>query len=265
MNPVAFEIFGVSIMWYGIFISLGVLAAILYSGYMLKRSGIYNEDDFFGLIIAVIISGFIGARLYYVFFNLDMYDNILDMFNLRQGGLAFHGGVLFGVIAIIVYTRWKKMDTLKYLDIIGIGTLLSQAIGRWGNFFNQEAHGSQVTKEFIEKFPAFIEKGMLIEGKYYHPTFLYESINGVFWFLLLTFLIIKFPKLRKGTFIALALIGNSITRIIVEGLRTDSLMLGDIKVAQLVGVLAILLSGIYLLYLYTHDMYPSKKKKKKKR
>ena len=265
MNPVAFEIFGVSIMWYGIFISIGVLATIVYSGLMLKKAAIYNEDDFFGLIIAVIVSGFIGARLYYVFFNLDLYDSILDMFNLRQGGLAFHGGVIFGLIAIVVYTRWKKMDTLKYMDIIGVGTLLAQAIGRWGNFFNQEAHGSQVTKGFIEKFPGFIEKGMLIDGKYYHPTFLYESLNGIFWFILLTVLMLKFTKLRKGTFLALAIIGNSIARIVIEGLRTDSLMIGDIKVAQLVGGLAIFMAGVYLLYIYTNDMFPSKKKKKKKK
>lgn len=265
MNPVAFEIFGVSIMWYGIFISIGVLATIVYSSLILKKEGIYNEDDFFGLIIAVIISGFIGARLYYVFFNLDMYDSILDIFNIRQGGLAFHGGVIFGLIAIGIYTKWKKMDTLRYMDIIGIGTLLAQAIGRWGNFFNQEAHGSEVTKGFIEKFPAFIEKGMLIEGKYYHPTFLYESINGIFWFIVLTIMILKLTKLKKGTFIALAVIVNSIARIVIEGLRTDSLMIGDIKVAQLIGGLAIFMSLVYLLYIYTNDMFPTKKKKKKKK
>ncbi|MDD2371841.1 MAG: prolipoprotein diacylglyceryl transferase [Firmicutes bacterium] len=264
MNPVAFEIFGVSIMWYGIFISIGVMATIIYSSLMLKREGIYNEDDFFGLIIAVIISGFIGARLYYVIFNLDLYNSFFEVFNLRQGGLAFHGGVIFGLIAIVIFTRKKKMDTLRYMDIIGIGTLLAQAVGRWGNFFNQEAHGSEVTKGFIEKFPGFIQKGMLIDGKYYHPTFLYESINGVLWFSLLTALFLLFPKLKKGTFIALAIIANSITRIIVEGLRTDSLMLGEMKVAQLVGGVAILMSLVYLLYIYTADMTQGKKKKKKK-
>jgi len=265
MNPVAFEIFGISIMWYGIFISIGVLATIVYSSLMLKKIDIYNEDDFFGLIIAVIISGFIGARLYYVIFNLDMYNSIFEILNLRQGGLAFHGGVIVGLITIIIYTRKKKMDTLRYMDIIGIGTLLAQSFGRWGNFFNQEAHGSVVTKGFIQKFPSFIQKGMLINGKYYHPTFLYESINGIIWFGLLTFLFLKFPKLKKGTFIALAIIGNSITRIIVEGLRTDSLMLGDIKVAQLVGALAILISLVYLLYIYTIDLSLTQKKKKKKK
>lgn len=265
MNPVAFEIFGVNIMWYGIFISIGVLATIVYSSLMIKKQGIYNEDDFFGLIIAVIISGFIGARVWYVMFNLNLYNSIIDMINIRQGGLAFHGGVIFGVLTIILYTRWKKMDTLRYLDVIGIGTLIAQAIGRWGNFFNQEAHGSEVSKSFIKIFPEFIQKGMLIDGKYYHPTFLYESINDIFWVILLTFLLLKFPKLKKGTFIALAIIGNSVARIMVESLRTDSLMIGQIKVAQLVGALAIFLSIIYLLYIYTNDLYPKKKKKKKKK
>ncbi len=265
MNPVAFEIFGVSIMWYGIFISIGVLATIVYSSLMLKRVGIYNEDDFFGLIIAVIISGFIGARLYYVIFNLDLYNSFFEVLNLRQGGLAFHGGVILGLIAMVIYTRKKKMDTLRYMDIIGIGALLAQAVGRWGNFFNQEAHGSEVSETFIQRFPAFIQKGMFIDGKYFHPTFLYESINGVLWFTVLTIIFIKFPKLKKGTFIALAIIANSITRIFVEGLRTDSLMLGEIKVAQLVGGLAILMALVYLLYIYTSDLTDPKKKKKKKK
>ena len=150
-------------------------------------------------------------------------------------------------------------------DIAAPTVIIAQAIGRWGNFFNQEAHGSVVTKGFIEKFPAFIEKGMLINEKYYHPTFLYESINGIFWFIILTILILKLTKLKKGTFIALAVIVNSIARIVIEELRTDSLMIGDIKVAQLIGGLGIFMSLVYLLYIYTHDMFPSKKKKKKKK
>lgn len=263
MNPIAFEINGLPVMWYGIFISTGVLAVILYSVFFLKRFGLYDEDDFFGLVIAVVLSGFIGARLYYILFNLSYYDSLWQMLNFREGGLAFHGGVIAGIVAIIWYTKVKKMDVLRYLDIIGIGTLLAQAIGRWGNFFNQEAHGSIVSKEFISLFPQFIEKGMYIEGSYYHPTFLYESISGVFWFLLLSFLLFRFKGIKKGTFIALALIGNSITRIVVEGLRTDSLMLGQLKVAQLVGIFSIFGALLYLLYLYFGiQSKPIKKKKR---
>ena len=264
MNPVAFEIFGISIMWYGIFISAGVLSVILYGGLMLKRYGIYDEDRYYGLVLAVVLSGFLGARLYYVLFNLGRYDSFLEILNFRQGGLAFHGGVIAGIAAILLYTLKKKLDILRYLDVIGTGTLLAQAIGRWGNFFNQEAHGSIVSKEFISSFPAFIQKGMFINGSYYHPTFLYESISGLFSFALLTFLMVRFPKIRKGTFIALALIANSITRIWVEGLRTDSLMIGQVKVAQLVGIFAIFFSFLYLLYLYSPKGNPGKKKKKRK-
>lgn len=264
MNPVAFEFFGISVMWYGVFISTGVLAVILYAAQMLKRFKIYNEDEFFGMVLAIVLAGFVGARLYYVLFNLDYYSSLWQMLNFREGGLAFHGGVLAGIGAILIYAKVKKMDTLRYLDIIGTGTLLAQAIGRWGNFFNQEAHGGKVSEGFINYFPAFIKKGMFIDGVYYHPTFLYESISGVFWFGLLTFLMIKFPGIKKGTFIALALIGNSLTRIFVEELRTDSLMLGDIKIAQLVGVIAIFFCGMYLLYAYFGYKGNGGKKKKKK-
>ena len=258
MNPVAFKLFGIEIMWYGVCISLGVLATIVFTYLFLRKYKIYNENDFFGLIMTTVISGFIGARVWYVLFNLDYYTSFWQMLNFRQGGIAFHGGVIFGVIGIISYCKWKKMDTLRYLDFLGVGTLLAQAMGRWGNFFNQEAYGSTVSAEYISRFPKFIQEGMLIDGSYHHPTFLYESMSNVLWVAVLGFLMWRFPKIRKGTFFALALIGNSITRIFVEALRTDSLMLGDVKVAQLIGVLAIFLSLSYLLYIYTDDLRTGK-------
>ena len=263
MNPVAFNLFGIQIMWYGIFIATGVMAAIVTTVLFLKRAGIYNEDHFFGLIASTVISGFIGARFWYVIFNLSLYSNLWEMLNIRQGGLAFQGGILFGLTAILAYCKWKKLDVLRYLDFIAVGTLLAQAIGRWGNFFNQEAHGSAVSESFISHFPTFIRNGMLIKGVYYHPTFLYESLSDLLWVVLLTILILRFPKIRKGAIFALALIGNSLTRIAVESLRTDSLMLGDIKVAQLFGVIGIFFGLVFLLYLYTEDLRTGKSGKGK--
>ncbi len=275
MDSIAFEIFGISVKWYGVFVSLGLISTIVFTGFGLKRYKIYNEEHFLGILLSAIVAGIIGARLYYVLFNLGDYQSLWEVINIRNGGLAFHGGIIAGAIAIGLYGRWKKLDTIRYLDIIGVGTLLGQAIGRWGNFFNQEAYGSVVSKEFISHFPKFIQEGMYIDGAYYHPTFLYESISDLLWFLVLAFLLFKFTNIRKGTFLALAVIGNSVTRIVVEYLRTDSLMLGNIKVAMLVGVLGIIASAIYLLYIYTkkdtgaavrtQEIHPGKKKKKKKK
>ena len=253
MNSVAFELFGISVRWYGILIAIGTLLAIVFIVIGLKRYKIYNEDHLFGLILAMLTAGFIGARLYYVVFNIRDYNSFWEIINIRGGGLAFHGGIIAGLIAIIFYCRWKKLDTLRYLDVIAVGTLLAQSIGRWGNFFNQEAHGSIVSQEFISHFPKFIQEGMYINGSYYHPTFLYESVSNLIWFVILAFLLLKFTKIRKGNFIALAVIGNSLTRAIIENLRTDSLMLGEIRVAVLVSVTAIFLAFIFLFYIYTKD------------
>lgn len=251
MNSVAFELFGVSVRWYGILIAIGTLLAIIFTVIGLKRYKIYNEDRLFGMILFMLVFGFIGARLYYVIFNIGDYNSFFEVINIRAGGLAFHGGIIAGLITIIVYSRWKKLDTLRYLDIIAVGTLLAQGIGRWGNFFNQEAHGSIVSSEFISHFPKFIQEGMYINGSYYNPTFLYESVSDILWFVLLAFLLLKFTNNKKGTFLALAIIANSLTRAFVETLRTDSLMLGEIRVAVLVSVLLIIAAGIFLIYIYT--------------
>lgn len=273
MDSVAFEVFGFEVRWYGILIALGVALAITFIIIGSKRYKIYNEDRLFGMLIGMLIFGFIGARLYYVLFNLGDYNSFFDVINVRSGGLAFHGGIIAGAIAIIVYGRWKKLDTLRYLDIIGVATLLGQGIGRWGNFFNQEAHGGMVTEEFISNFPKFIQEGMNINGIYYNPTFLYESISDILWFVVLGFLLLRFTNNRKGTFLALAVIANSFTRAIVENLRTDSLMLGEIRVAVLVSILAMVGSIGFLIYIYSKDKEEEvvyeveavKKKKKKKK
>lgn len=271
MDSVAFEVFGFEVRWYGILIAIGVALAIAFIIIGLKRYKIYNEDRLFGMLIFMLIFGFIGARLYYVLFNLGDYNSFLEVINVRAGGLAFHGGIIAGAIAIIIYGRWKKLDTLRYLDIIGVATLLGQGIGRWGNFFNGEAHGGVVTQEFISNFPKFIQEGMHINGLYYNPTFLYESVSDIIWFIVLGFLLLRFTNNRRGTFLALALIANSFTRAIVENMRTDSLMIGDIRVAVLVSILAIIASVGFLIYIYSKDkeevvyeVETVKKKKKKK-
>ena len=175
MNPVAFEIFGQPIRWYGIIIASGVLVAFFVSYLLAKK----KELDF-----DIIIDGFlwsfpfaiIGARLYYVIFEYKNYHSFIDIINIRNGGLAIHGGLIGGLVVAYIFTKIKKINFFEYIDVIMPGVILAQAIGRWGNFMNQEAHGGPVSQEFISKFPQFIQDGMLINGTYYHPTFLYESV-----------------------------------------------------------------------------------------
>ena len=250
MDPVAINLFGIEIMWYGILIAVGALAAILFSYFILKKEKNFNEDYFLNAIIITVIVGFIGARLWFVLFNLGDFHNLWDVINTRNGGLAFHGGIIFGVLAFVFYALRKKIDILRYLDVISVGVLFAQGLGRWGNFFNQEAHGGPVSGSFISYFPTFIQNGMLINGVYYHPAFLYESINDLIWFVVLAFLILRKVNFKKGAFLALAIFGNSLGRLFIEGLKTDSLMLGPLRVAQIVAFTGIILSLLYLAYLY---------------
>ena len=172
MNPVAFELFGQPIRWYGIIIAGGVLVAFFVSYILAKKKGL----DF-----DIITDGFlwsfpfaiVGARLYYVAFEYKNYHSFLDVINIRNGGMAIHGGLIGGLVVAYIFTRIKKINFFEYIDVIMPGVILAQAIGRWGNFMNQEAHGGPVTEAFISKFPEFIQRGMLINGTYYHPTFLY--------------------------------------------------------------------------------------------
>lgn len=252
MYPVAINLFGIEIMWYGILIAAGSFVAILFSYFILKKENNFNEDYFLNSVIIITIAGFVGARLWFILFNLGDFYNFWDIINTRNGGLAFHGGVIFGVFALIFYSSRsrKKNDILRYLDIISVGTLFAQGLGRWGNFFNQEAHGSSVSKSFISHFPNFIQCGMLIDGIYYNPTFLYESINDMAWFIVLTFLILRKVNFKKGTFFSLAIFGNSLGRFFIEDLRTDSLMLGYLRVAKVVSFICIISSLLYFVYAY---------------
>lgn len=245
MNPVAFNIFGVPIRWYGILISLGMVIGILLASNSCKVKDI-NYDNMLDIVLIALPSAIIGARLYYVVFNLNYYVKYpSEIINIRNGGLAIHGGILFAFTAAFLYSRRKKVDFLSYADAAAPSIILAQAIGRWGNFFNQEAHGGEVSSEFISRFPGFIQKGMYIEGTYYHPTFLYESLWNIIVFIIL---MIMLRKVKKKGVVLFTYVGlYSIGRFFIEGLRTDSLMLGPIRVAQLVSLIGVL---IWLAYLY---------------
>ena len=245
MNPVAFEIFGQPIRWYGFIIASGVLVAFFVSYLLAKK----KELDF-----DIIIDGFlwsfpfaiIGARLYYVIFEYKNYHSFIDIINIRNGGLAIHGGLIGGLVVAYIFTKIKKINFFEYIDVIMPGVILAQAIGRWGNFMNQEAHGGPVSQEFISKFPQFIQDGMLINGTYYHPTFLYESVWNLIVFAILIFILYK-KKKQHGIVIGSYLILYSLGRFFIEALRTDSLMFFGLRVAQIISLLGIVIGIILIL------------------
>lgn len=247
MNPVAFEIFGLSIRWYGILISMGVIAAMLVI-YILSKKKKVDYDTIIDAFLITFPISIIGARLYYVAFEYKNYHSFMDVINIREGGLAIHGGVIAALIAGFIFAKYKKINFLEYVDVIMPGVILAQAIGRWGNFMNQEAHGGPVTEEFISKFPQFIQNGMLIKGTYYHPTFLYESIWNLLVFAILVYILLRKREGNNGIVLAGYMILYSIGRFFIEGLRTDSLMFMGLRTAQIVSILGVILGIILIIW-----------------
>lgn len=247
MDPIAFSIGGFEIRWYGIMIALGVLSALILANFNCKYKG-YDFDSLIDIFLISFPAAVIGARLYYVIFQFQDYkNNLMDVFNIRQGGLAIHGGLIFGLVTAYIVSRYKKMDFIKLWDCFSPSIILGQAIGRWGNFFNGEAHGSIVSHDFISKFPSFIQKGMYINGNYYNPTFLYESLWDLIVCVILIYIFRK--KHRKGTVLSAYIGLYSLGRIFIEGLRTDSLMIGHIRVAQLVSFIGIVASITFFTFI----------------
>lgn len=237
MNPVLFTIYGIEIRWYSVLLLVGMLLGI----YMLMKEGKrFNipKDFTFNLAFWVIIIGIISARLYYCIFNFSLYkDNLLDIFKIWEGGLAIHGGIIGGFITLFIYTKRYNVSTYKITDMAVVPLLLAQAIGRWGNFFNSEAHGAATTYYHLKELhiPEKIIEGMKIGNVYYHPTFFYESIYCFIGFILLL-IIRRFKYIKRGQITCLYLMYYSVGRFFIESLRTDSLMLGGFRVAQIVSV-----------------------------
>lgn len=244
MDRVAFTIFGIDVMWYGILMASGMMIGTLLAIKEGKRVGI-KEDDILDLAIVAIPSGLICARLYYVIFNWDFYsENLSQILNFRGGGMAIHGALIGGVLAGYIFSRYKKISFFKLADTVIIGMPLAQAIGRWGNFINQEAHGG----------PTNLPWGIMVNGEKVHPTFLYESIwnLGIFVFLW----VFRKKKQYEGQIIVLYTILYSMGRFFIEGLRTDSLMIGPLRMAQVISLIGVI-GGIII------HIYLSKKNKQK--
>ena len=248
MNPEMFSIGNISIKWYSFLIFIGVLIAFFLADREGKKKG-FAKDLIFDMGFWVVIFGILGARIYYVLFNFSAYkDNLLEIFMLWKGGLAIHGGIIAGLITMIIYCKKNNVKLFDMTDIAVPSLIIAQAIGRWGNFFNGEAHGPVTTLDNLQSMgfiPDFVISGMKINGIYYHPTFFYESIWCLLGFIVLI-VIRKFLKnLKPGQFTCVYLVWYGIGRFFIESLRTDSLMFLGLKAAQLVSLIMIF-SGLIL-------------------
>ncbi len=254
-------IFGFSIAFYGIIIGIGMLLGITLAARDAEKRGI-GEDTIYDFALLGIVFGVIGARLYYVFFRWDNYrGNLLEILNLRAGGLAIYGGVIGGILSLMVYCRRKKQNFLNLADSLILGVLVGQILGRWGNFFNAEAFGRYTDSLFAMQLrrdivnPIMIDSALLqhlvrVNGVDYiqvHPTFLYESV----WNLcLLLFLLWYRPKKRfTGEIFFLYLGGYGLGRVWIEGLRTDSLLVPGtgIAVSQALAGICVLVALLCIL------------------
>ncbi len=249
MDRVALSIGSINIYWYSIFILIGVLIGSLIV-YLEAKKQKLDKEQLVNLVFYTLIFSFLGARLYYVIFNLDYYSShVIEILYIWNGGLAIHGGIVAACIFLFYYTKKNHINTLKLLDILVLGLIIGQVIGRWGNFFNGEAYGPIVTEEFLKNqyLPSFIIDGMYINGNYHMPTFLYESLWNLIGFFLLL-LICKFAKIKTGQLTGFYLMWYSVIRFIIEGFRTDSLMLGPLKMAQIVSIILFCI-GLYLFFI----------------
>lgn len=260
------------IMFYGIIIACGFLAGLVVAQQEAKRTG-QNPEIYMDYLLWMMIPAIIGARIYYVVFSWDAYkDNIPEIFNLRHGGLGIVGGVIMAIIVLLIFAKVRKQSALLMLDTMTMGLLLGQIMGRWGNFFNREAFGSYTNSLFAMQIPTnfFIEHGRIDEivsnGLYdkatyvvsgneaatfiqVHPTFLYESMWNLVLLLLIIFLFTKRKKF-DGELIAIYCIGYGIGRFLIEGLRTDSLMIGStgIRVSQILALILAVFGTAFILY-----------------
>jgi phosphatidylglycerol:prolipoprotein diacylglycerol transferase len=248
MNPILITIGGFEIRWYSVLILIGAVVVLVLSETEGERYGFTREFMFNALFWSLLV-GIVGARLYYCLFNIDMYkSDPIEILKIWHGGLAIHGGLLFGFITLAMYCKKYKVRLIRVLDFIVVPLLFAQAIGRWGNFFNQEAHGAATTIQALKSLhiPDFIISGMTIDNVVYTPTFLYESIVCFISFIVL--LIVRRTKyLKVGTLTGAYLVIYGVLRFFIEMSRTDALMLGGFKVAQIASVIMVIIGlGIFM-------------------
>ena len=249
MNPIMIDFGFIQIYWYSFFLLIAFLIGCFLALKKAKKRKI-EEEFMVNLFFYTIPIAFLGARIYYVIFNWNYYSvNIGDIFKIWEGGLAIHGGVIAGFLFLIFYCKKHNVSLFQITDILVISLILGQAIGRWGNFFNGEAHGAVTTLAHLQSLhlPNFIINGMYIDHNYYITTFLYESIWNLLGFFML-YIFYHSQKYFTGKTTGLYLIWYGIGRFIIEGMRTDSLMLGNIRIAQLVSIITLIIGIILIVY-----------------
>ncbi|NEN90237.1 MAG: prolipoprotein diacylglyceryl transferase [Okeania sp. SIO3H1] len=265
-GPIIFELGPLAVRWYGLLIATAVLIGVTLSQYLAKRRHV-NPDLLGDLVVWLVLAAIPGARLYYVLFEWEKYQqNPIDMIAIWKGGIAIHGAIIGGAIAALIFARINKISFWQLADLVAPSLILGQAIGRWGNFFNSEAFGSPTDLPWKLYIPAERRPPELVNFDYFHPTFLYESLWNLMVFGLLLFLFFRDLRgryrLKVGTLFLVYMAAYSSGRIWIEGLRTDSLMLGPLRIAQFVSLAGILLglaglAWLYLLKLPLPDVWPS--------
>lgn len=248
MNEYVFEIAGYGIRWYSFLILIGTLLALIFFLHEGKKFGL-SKDFLFNMFFWTIIIGFIGARAYYVIFNFSRYESSpISMFKIWEGGLAIHGGIIAGAITMFLYCKKYNVRFFRVTDVAVPCLILAQAIGRWGNFFNKEAYGAIIPLEKLQSLhlPQFIIDGMYINDFYREPTFLYESILCLVGFLIIIILR-RFKYIKVGTLTSVYLMYYAVVRFIIEGMRTDSLMLGGLKAARIISVVMFIFGLLNLM------------------
>ena len=249
MDRVAVDLKVIQIYWYSIFMFLGILVATIIIFLEAKKQKV-DEDFMVNLVFKEVIFGILGARIYYILFNLDYYmANPIEIIQIWNGGLAIHGAIIVGIIVLLIECKRNNLKILKLMDIAAVGLIVGQCIGRWGNFFNSEAYGGITTLAHLQNqgIPQFVINGMYIEGAFRQPTFFYESIWCLFGFVALL-LIRRYKELKIGQLTGTYFIWYGLGRFLIESMRSDSLMLGNIKVAQLVSLLFIIIGVSLFLY-----------------
>lgn len=240
INRVAFSIFGLSVYWYGLLIGLGLLLAVSYGMRQTKKNGL-SQDDFLNMLLIAVPVAIVCARLYYVVFSWDAYkSDLMSVFDIRSGGLAVYGGIIGACAVIFIYCKMKKINMGIVLDMLAVGLLIGQAIGRWGNFANGEAFGSYTNLPWAM---TVVQDGDKIASSV-HPTFLYESLwNGIGIVVLLLY---KKICSFKGELFCGYLVWYGLGRMWIEGLRADSLYLGSLRVSQILAVLTLILGMVFI-------------------
>lgn len=257
------SVFGFEIAYYGMIIGLGVIAGILMAVHEAKRTK-QDPDTYYDLAMYAVVLSVIGARIYYVIFSWDSYkDDLLSIFNIRQGGLAIYGGVITAIIVVFVFARVKKLSFGQMTDTAGLGLILGQIIGRWGNFFNREAFGEYTDNLLAMRLPLdavrssdvtelMREHMEVIDGISYiqvHPTFLYESLWNLA--VLVGLLLWRKHKKFQGEIFLLYLFGYGVGRFWIEGLRTDQLLIPgmELPVSQVLAVVLVVVSTFTIVLL----------------